>query len=151
MVPIYEWAVVNQSAGGLKVRRAGGAMQPLAVGEVVGIRAPGKPHWTIAVVRWITTLDDGGAEFGLQYVGSAVRAVWAQATISNSRQSKQALLVEDEDSPGAQLLAAPAGTYSELREFDLNAEGYSARMRASGVIELTGRFDLFHLCASGPV
>jgi hypothetical protein len=150
MVPIYEWAVVNQSAGGLKVRRAQGAVQPLAVGDIVGIRAPGKPHWTIAVVRWITTLDDGGAEFGLQYIGTAVRAVWVQPTISAAPQSKLGLLIADEDSPGAQLLAAAPGTYSELREFDLTADGFSLRARASGLIELTGRFDLFHLGASAP-
>jgi hypothetical protein len=147
-VPIYEWAVVNQSAGGLKVRRAQGAMQPLAVGELIGIRAAGKPHWTIAVTRWITTLDDGGAEFGLQYIGSAVRSVWVQPTIAANPQAKTGLLIDDEDSPGAQILAAPSGTYSELREFDLRGEDYSARVRAGGLIELTGRFDLFHLSAS---
>lgn len=147
-VPIYEWAVVNQSAGGLKVRRAQGAMQPLAVGEIVGVRVPGKKHWTVAVLRWITTLDDGGAEFGLQYIGAAERAVWVQATISSSLQSKPGLLIADEDSPGAHLLATPPNTYSELREFDLQAEGFSARVRAAGLIELTGRFDLFHLGVS---
>ncbi|HZZ91323.1 MAG TPA: hypothetical protein VFE23_02110 [Usitatibacter sp.] len=148
MVPIYEWAVVNQSAGGLKVRRAQGALQPLAVGEIIGIRAPGKPEWTVAVLRWITTLEDGGAEFGLQYIGTALRSVWVQPTISAAPQSKQGLLVADEDSPGAQILAAVPNTYSELREFDLQGEGYSARVRAAGLIELTGRFDLFHLSAS---
>jgi len=148
MVPIYEWAVVNQSAGGLKVRRAQGSMQQLAVGEIVGVRVPGKKHWTVAVLRWITTLEDGSAEFGLQYIGAAERAVWVQATISASLQSKPGLLIADEDSPGAYLLATPSNTYSELREFDLQAEGFSARVRAAGVIELTGRFDLFHLCAS---
>jgi len=147
-VPIYEWAVVNQSAGGLKVRRAHGAMQPLCVGELVGIRAPGKPQWTIAVVRWITTLDDGGAEFGLQYIGTALRAVWVQPTVTASPQARQGLLVADEDSPGQEILAAAPSTYSELREFDLSGDNYAVRMRASGLIELTGRFDLFRLDAS---
>ena len=148
VVPIYEWAVVNQSAGGLKVRRAQGAMQPLAVGELIGIRAPGKPQWTIAVVRWITTLDDGGAEFGLQYIGTALRAVWVQPTIASNPQARQGLLVADEDSPGHEILAAAPSTYSELREFDLMGDNYVARVRAAGLIELTGRFDLFHLAAS---
>jgi hypothetical protein len=148
LVPIYEWAVVNQSAGGLKVRRPEGASQPLAVGELIGIRAPGKAQWTVGVVRWITTLDDGDAEFGLQYIGAAERAVWVQATIASTLQSKPGLLITDEESPGALILAVPPNTYSELREFDLQAEGYSARVRAAGLIELTGRFDLFHLAAS---
>jgi len=147
-VPIYEWAVVNQSAGGLKVRRAQGAMQPLAVGELIGIRAPGRPQWTVGVVRWITTLDDGGAEFGLQYLGTALRAVWVQPTIASSPQAKQGLLIADEDSPGQEILAAAPSTYSELREFDLQGGTYAARRRASGLIELTGRFDLFRLVAS---
>jgi cyclic-di-GMP-binding protein len=147
-VPIYEWAVVNQSAGGLKVKRAHGAMQPLAVGDIVGIRAPGKARWTIAIARWITTLDDGGAEFGLQYVGQAVRGVWIQAAVASTPQGKQGLLIDDEDEPGTQMLAAPASTWSELREFELQDTDFLQRVRAADVIEQTGRFDLFRVCAS---
>jgi hypothetical protein len=56
--------------------------------------------------------------------------------------------VDDEDRPGTQMLAAPANTWSELREFDVQGEGYSARVRAGELIEQTGRFDLFRVSAS---
>ena len=54
-----EWDVVNQSAGGLKVRHAGDTSQAITVGEVLGIKFMGKTHWTVGVVRWLTMLDEG--------------------------------------------------------------------------------------------
>ncbi|HUP98260.1 MAG TPA: hypothetical protein VM073_09970, partial [Usitatibacter sp.] len=67
-IPVFEWDVVNQSKGGLRVRRLDRTEQPIAVGEVAGIKVPGAPHWAIGVVRWVTVFEDGGMEFGLQYL-----------------------------------------------------------------------------------
>jgi hypothetical protein len=148
-IPIFEWAVVNQSEGGLKVRRTSPTAQPISVGEVVGIKAPGKPHWTVGVARWITMLEDGGIEFGLQYFAPAACSVWVQAVASSSPQAKLGLLLaEGDDSPTGEALLTPPNTYSELREFDLQGEGLVSRVRAAGLIEKTARFELFHVSPS---
>ena len=65
-IPVFEWDIVNQSKGGLRVRRLERTEQPIAVGEVAGIKMPGKPHWAIGVVRWVTVFEDGGIDLGLQ-------------------------------------------------------------------------------------
>ncbi len=147
---VLEWDVVNQSHGGLKVRRIGTTLQSLAVGELVAIRFMGRARWTVGVARWITALDEGGMEFGVQFLASDARVVQIQPTITSaSPQARQALMLADDHDPGAadSVLALP-NTYSELREFMLDDRGEVSCVRARGLIEKTGRFDLFHVSPS---
>jgi hypothetical protein len=144
--PVAEWEVVNQSEGGLKVRRTGSTPLGVGVGEAIGIKAVGKPFWTVAVARWITVLDDGGMEFGLQYYAPAAATVWVQATASTTPQAKLGVLLSDgKDTMSGESLLAPINTYADLREFELSGEDLVSRVRAAGLIEKTGRFELFHV------
>lgn len=148
--PVFEYDVVNQSEGGLKVKRTGATPQALAVGEVVGIKQPHRARWTIAVVRWITVFEEGGMEFGVQFLAPHARVVTVQPTItSSSTQPRPGLLLADEDEPTRHevLLAAP-NTYSELREFELEGGGESQHVRARALREKTARFDLFDVSPS---
>jgi cyclic-di-GMP-binding protein len=147
-IPIFEWTVVNQSAGGLKVRRAGMTPQPIAVGEILGVKVPGKPHWTASVARWITALDDGGMEFGLQFIAPAACPVWIQPTAGATPQAKLGLLLTDADEADGELLVTPPNTYSDLREFELKGDDMLSRVRAGALIEKTARFELFHVSPS---
>jgi cyclic-di-GMP-binding protein len=145
-IPVFEWNVVNQSPGGIKVRRMGPTQQPIAVGEVVGIKSPGKAHWTIGVVRWITMFDEGGMEFGLQYLAPMARMVWVQPTTATSPQAKLGLLLGEGPRPAG--LITPPNTHAELREFEITEEGTVSCMRASTLVEKTGRFELFNVTPS---
>ena len=145
--PVFEWDVVNQSEGGVKVRRVEPTLQPIAVGEVVGIMFLGRTRWTIGVTRWITQLDEGGMEFGVQFLAPAARTVWVQPAMSASPQAKLGLVLDDEDAEEASLLTVP-NMYSDLRVFELEEQGSVWSVRATGLIERTARFDLFHVAAS---
>ena len=143
-LPVFEWDVVNQSPGGIKVSRPGATQQPIAVGEVAGIKSPGKAHWTIGVVRWITLFEEGGMEFGLQFLAPMARMVWVQTTVTTNPQAKLGLLLGD-GSQAQDALLTPINTHSELREYELTEEGEVTCVRASGMIEKTGRFELFQV------
>ncbi len=146
---VSEWEVVNQSAGGLKVRRSGTTTQSIAVGEVVGIKFLGKGRWTIGVVRWVTMLEDGGMEFGIQFLAPAARTVAVTPTITSSGTVKVGLLLhESEQSEAADSLLTPPGTYADLREFEVEEDGAVVLVRATSLIEKTGRFELFHISPS---
>ncbi len=148
-VPVFEWDVVNQSVGGLKVRRMGTVPQPIGVGEVVGVKLIDRSRWAIGVVRWLTVFDEGGMEFGIQFLGSMARPVWVQPTITAAPQAKLGLrLGAGDDGSETDALLTPPNTYSDLREFELNDEGDVACVRANGLIEKTGRFELFHVSPS---
>jgi hypothetical protein len=146
---VNEWEVVNQSAGGLKVRRSGSLAQGVTVGEVIGIRSMGKASWTIGVVRWLTSLDEGGMEFGIQFLAPAAHLVALQPTIASIGTVRAGLLLaEDDRFEQADMVLAPPATYSDLREYELEDNGLVSRVRATSLIEKTGRFELFHIAPS---
>ena len=143
-VPVIEWDVVNESAGGLKVRRLD-ATQPIGVGEVIGVKLKDRTRWTISVVRWITMFEEGGMEFGVQFLGSMATPVWVQPTITSAPQAKPGLLFAYAESGEPDALLTTPNTFADLREFELNEDGMVSIVRATSLIEKTGRFDLFHV------
>jgi hypothetical protein len=146
-VPVFEWDVVNQSAGGMKVRRAGPA-QPIAVGEAVGIKLVARSRWTLGVVRWLTIFDEGGMEFGVQFLSPLGRMVSVTPTLT-SVEAKLALLLPDADDPSLpEALLTPPNTFADLREYELEDDGVVTCVRATSLIEKTGRFELFHVSPS---
>jgi hypothetical protein len=138
-IPIFEWEVVNESRGGLRVRRVDPTAQPIAVGEVAGIKMHGKPYWAVGVVRWVTVFEDGGMEFGLQYLAPMARAVEVKAW---GAPSGTGLLLADEEAQVSTLLTAP-NTFSPQREFELEDDGDAVMVRAGDVVEVTHRFEIF--------
>ncbi len=143
---VHEWDVVNQSAGGVKVRRVNDAMQPLMVGELVALKFIGRSRWTVGVARWITQLDAGGMEFGVQFLSTAARAVWVQPANSSSPQAKPGIVLGD-DAAAEALLTLP-NLFAEGRSYELDAGGRLVTVRAAGLIEKTARFDLFDISPS---
>jgi hypothetical protein len=142
IVPIHEWAVVNLSEGGLKVRRSSRATTEIAVGDVVGIKAAGKALWTIGLARWINALEDDKTEFGVQFFADAVCAVWVRGP-SGGR--KLGVLLASGEEHGRESVLAPPHTYVEGREYELRGEDYRSRVRAIGLVEGNARFELFHI------
>jgi cyclic-di-GMP-binding protein len=148
-IPVFEWDVVNESTGGLKVRRMGATQQPIGVGEVVGVKLMNRSRWTIGVARWITMFDEGGMEFGIQFLGTMARPVWVQPTITTSPQAKLGLwLAFGDGADEADSLLTPPNTFADMREFELDHEGQVSCVRATSLIEKTGRFELFHVSSS---
>lgn len=141
---VNEWEVVNQSAGGLKVRRVGNSSQPIAVGEVIGIKFMGRARWTVGVVRWVTVTDDGGMEFGVQFLAPAAKTVAVTPTINSGGSVKLGLLLVEEGHD-AETLLTPPGTFSDLREFEIEEDGLVTCARATSLIERTARFELFQI------
>jgi hypothetical protein len=99
-------------------------------------------------VRWITMFEEGGMEFGIQFLGSMATPVWVQPTITAAPQAKQGLLFAYADSGEADAVLTAANTFADLREFELNEDGMVTVVRATSLIEKTSRFDLFHVSPS---
>jgi hypothetical protein len=137
---VFEWDVVNESKGGLRVRRLGRTEQPIAVGEVAGIKMPGREHWAIGAVRWVTVFEDGGMEFGLQYLAHVARSVRVAAW---GAPSGPGLLMED-DKGRPSLLTSP-NAFSHLKEIELDDNGDSVVVQPDAVLEVTHRFEIFHV------
>ena len=146
-IPIHEWAVVNSSAGGVRVRRKASTNYPVTVGEVVGIRSPGKASWTIGVTRWVTGVEDGTIDFGVQFFANAVCAVWVRDPSPATARTLGLLVSEGEEHSEESLLTLP-NTWTDCGEFELRGEGFRSRVRAAKLVEKNARFELFQVVPS---
>jgi cyclic-di-GMP-binding protein len=143
--PVHEWDVVNHSAGGVKLQRASQSLNPVVVGDVVGIKFINRANWTIGAVRWITQFEEGGMEFGVQFLANLARSVWVQPMNSSNPQAKPGLLLTDDE--GADSLLTQPSLFGDMRTFEIEAQGEISTVRATGLIEKTPRFDVFYVSA----
>lgn len=144
MIGVEEWHVLNQSANGLRMHRESGGNVAVTVGEVVGVRFIGGRSWNVGVVRWLTLLEGNALEFGVELIAPSAISSTIEPTIGTTGKPAPALMLlplppDDE----CDTVITPAETFSDLREFELNAQGDLLRVRATTLIERTGRFDLF--------
>ena len=136
-IPVFEWDIVNESAGGLRVCRQGRTEQPIAVGEVAGIKMHGRAHWAIGVVRWVTVFEHGGMEFGLQFLAPIARKVIVSTW---GAPSGTGLLLEKD---GESIVLASPNAFSTQRELELDDAGDQKLVKPAEVVEVTQRFELF--------
>ncbi len=141
---VLEWDVVNQSAGGLKVRQPR-PLPALGVGEAVGVKRVGDSGWTVAAVRWITA-DEDAIECGIEFMAGVARPVSIEPTIAAVPLAKPALVIEGVGGrAGTRALLAAPGSFSEMREFHVADEDSVHAVRALWLLERTARFELFEI------
>lgn len=66
--------VENLSAGGLTLYKTGDLPPALKVGELLGVRPPGGPHWQAGIVRWVRAPQRGEVVVGVQLLAPFVHA-----------------------------------------------------------------------------
>lgn len=144
-----ECDLINQSAGGLKLRRDAMHAQELSVGEVVGVRQSSFGGQTLGVsvgsVRWVQSDDDEESmEFGVQMLAPKAAAVLVTAALDINGKSQSAMLLPA--IPALQqpesLLVAP-GTYSLAGEYTIKDGGRVRKVCATKLLQQTLRFELF--------
>ena len=144
MIGVEEWHVLNQSANGLRMHRESGGNVSITVGETVGVRFVGGRTWNVGVVRWLTLLEGNALEFGVELVAPAAIAITIEPTIGSAGKPMPALmlfpLMPDAESD---TVLTNTETFSDLREFEINAQGDLLRVRATTLVERTSRFDMF--------
>lgn len=148
-IGVEQWHVLNQSANGLRMHRESGGSVSVTVGEVIGVRFMGGRTWNIGVVRWLTLLEGNALEFGVELVAPAAISITIEPTIGSTGKPAPALmlfpLAPDAESD---TVLTTAETFSDLREFELNAQGDLIRVRAITLIERTSRFEMFQFQGS---
>ncbi len=149
MIGVEEWHVLNQSANGLRMHRESGGNVSVTVGETVGVRFMGGRTWNVGVVRWLTLLEGNALEFGVELVAPAAINITIEPTIGSAGKALPALmlfpLMPDAESD---TVLTNTETFSDLREFEINAQGDLLRVRATTLVERTSRFDMFQFQTS---
>lgn len=137
------WEVINQSAGGFKLRGQPAGESGINVGEVIGVQYRGMLGISVGVIRWAQTFEDDSVEFGVQMLAPRAEPVSLEPVIG-SRGEQKALLLPDIPAlqQPAALVALP-GNYQPEREFMLALAKQVDRVRATELLEKTACYELF--------
>jgi len=141
---LSEWNVINQSAVGIKLRGMPTANMAINVGEVIAVRHHGILALSIGVVRWAQTFEDGSVEFGAQMLAPWAEPVTLVPTIGNHYPRRALLLPEIPTLHQPAAVIASPGSYQSQREFVLTQSSQISTIRAAGLAEKTGWYELFN-------
>jgi cyclic-di-GMP-binding protein len=142
--PVHEWEVLNQSAGGLKIRRGSADGLALTVGEIIGVKFIGNNRWSVACVRWITMRDDGGFECGVQILAPQARAVTVKPSLVANAKAREALWLNRIDGIETnERLLTPLDIYNDLREYEVATIHEAFNCRGTSLLERTPKFEVF--------
>jgi len=146
---LREWDVMNQSAGGLKLRGQPTEPTTISVGEILAVQYRGMLGISVGAIRWAHTFDDSTVEFGVQMLSPRAEAVSLEATIGGRGIATRALLLPELanlQQPAA-LITGPH-CFDEQREFRLTDHDRMLTIRATHLVEKTSCFELFRFTAS---
>jgi hypothetical protein len=146
---LQEWDVMNQSAGGLKLRGNPAEPTAISVGEVIAVQYRGMLGTSVGAIRWAQTFDDSTVEFGVQMLSPRAEAVSLEPTIGGRGGAARALLlpeIANLQQPAA--LLTGLDNFHEQREFHLADENRVISVRATYLVEKTACFELFQFTES---
>jgi hypothetical protein len=146
---VQEWDVMNQSAGGLKLRGQPTEPTAISVGEILAVQYRGMLGTSVGAIRWAHTFDDGTVEFGVQMLSPRAEAVSLESTTGSRGTAMRALLLPELanlQQPAA-LITGPH-CFQEQREFRLTGDNRVLTIRATHLVEKTSCFELFQFTAS---
>lgn len=138
-----EWMVTNESPRGFALAHVSGAMTPLRVGEVVGLRARDARTCHVCVVRWVLSDNPEHLELGLEELAPTARPAQVRKLRSADKTTHAALLLPEV--PGqnrAPSIITPLMALDSTCELCIGELQAKLRVRPSRVIERTASVQL---------
>jgi hypothetical protein len=140
-----QWAVTNESAGGLGLKCISGSTQPIRIGEIIALRSQDRQNWNIGVVRRVFSNKPEHLELGVQMLAPTASPITIKPVVAGPKDTFQpALLLPEIRSlqQPATIVAAPA-TYRSKLEYLLYQSSGISNVRAMRLVEQTASFDQF--------
>ncbi len=140
-----QWAVTNESAGGMGLKCISGVNQPIRIGEIIGLRSEDSENWNIGVVRRVLSDNPENLEIGVQMLAPVASHIIIKPVVAGPKETFQAALLLPEIRPlqqPATIVAGPATFRSKL-EYLLYQNTMVNHVRAMRLVEQTASFDQF--------
>ncbi|MCX7672842.1 MAG: hypothetical protein N2Z63_04470 [Thiobacillaceae bacterium] len=135
--------VVDDSMGGVAIRRSGGFAVPVRVGEVVGLRQ-GSSGWSVGLVRWFRVPTAGELYFGIQLLAPKVETV--QVRRGDDGKHYPGLLLQPAPAlKQSTILLLPPGSLSPGLEVELCSQSGPRAVKLDKRLEYTSSVDVFRL------
>jgi hypothetical protein len=146
--PTGEWMVTNESPRGFALMHVKGAMEPIRVGEVIGLRTRDSQTCHICVVRWVLSDNPEHLELGLEELAPTARAVSIRKTRGAAQDAEHVLLLPEVPSLNqAPAILAPLFPLDSTCELSLGDLQSKLRVRATRLLERTVSVQLVQFSA----
>lgn len=144
--PTYSLQIVNHSPGGYCLAWQRDVPSQLQAGELVGIQDSPSQGWSVAVVRWIRQVRDGGTQMGIELIAPHAQPCGLQLIRGDEPQSEylRGLVLPEIraiDIPAT--LLAPRLPFQEGQKVVLNTNGEEHRASLLKRLATTGSFNQF--------
>ncbi|WP_213875539.1 molecular chaperone [Pseudomonas sp. dw_358] len=144
--PKFALRIVNHSPGGYCLAWPKEVPPQLQAGEMVGIQDAPSHGWSVAVVRWIRQVRDGGTQMGIELVAPHAQPCGLQLVRSsedNSQFMRGLLLPEIRAIDIPATLLAPRLPFQEGNKIIINTNGDERPASLSKRLASTGSFNQF--------
>ena len=146
--PTGEWMVTNESPRGFALMHVKGAMEPIRVGEVIGLRTRDSQTCHICVVRWVLSDNPEHLELGLEELAPTARAVSIRKTRGAAQDAEHVRLLPEVPSlKQAPAILAPLVPLDSTCELSLGDLQSKLRVRATRLLERTVSVQLVQFSA----
>jgi len=144
--PTYSLQIVNHSPGGYCLAWRKEVPSQLQAGELVGIQDAPSQGWSVAVVRWIRQVRDGGTQMGIELIAPHAQPCGLQLVRGDDPHSEylRGLVLPEIraiDIPAT--LLAPRLPFQEGHRIVLNTNGEEHRASLLKRLASTGSFNQF--------
>jgi hypothetical protein len=144
--PRYPLRIVNHSPGGYCLAWPREVPPQLQAGEMVGIQDNPAHGWSVAVVRWIRQVRDGGTQMGIELVAPHAQPCGLQLVRSsedNSQFMRALMLPEIRAIDVPATLLAPRLPFQEGNKVIINTNGEERPASLNKRLASTGSFNQF--------
>jgi cyclic-di-GMP-binding protein len=143
-----EWMVTNESPRGFALMHVKGPIEPIRVGEVVGLRTRESHTCHICVVRWVLSDNPEHLELGLEELAPTARPVSIRKTRGAPQEAERVLLLPEVPSLNqAPAILAPLFPLDSTCELSLGDLQSKLRVRATRLLERTVSVQLVQFSA----
>lgn len=144
--PTYSLQIVNHSPGGYCLAWRKEVPSQLQAGELIGIQDAPAQGWSVAVVRWIRQVRDGGTQMGIELIAPHAQPCGLQLVRGDDPHSEylRGLVLPEIraiDIPAT--LLAPRLPFQEGHKIVLNTNGDEHRASLLKRLASTGSFNQF--------
>lgn len=138
-----EWELLDLCPGGFAAIRNSKPVNPLRVGDLIGINAGNggeEEKWGLGVIRWLTVIQNKSYKIGIQRIAPEIHTASVRAT-NGSLQDKlfrRALITEDLTS-----IITEKGLYEYYRELEISYQNKIYKVHANALVGGSVNYEQF--------
>lgn len=144
-----DWMVTNESTRGFALTHMGGKVEPISVGEVVGLRTADSSTCHVCIVRWVMSDNPEHIELGLEELASSARAISLRKIGEGADLNPEPVLLLPEVASMSQspAILAPLLSLDTTCELNLGDLQSKLRVKATRLLERTSSMQLLQFSA----